>query len=446
MATQKFDVVIIGAGPGGIAAAYGLKQQGKSVAIVEENLWGGTCPNRGCDPKKILYAAVEAQERVDFLKNDGINGQLTVDWHQLMDHKRQYTQKIPTGTQSGLENADIATFYGHAHFQADETLLVDDQVVAGTDYIIATGQRPTIPAISGSQYLQTSTQFLDMDDMPKSVTFIGGGYVAFELATIANAAGADVHIIHHNQRPLKEFDQDLVHDLMDQMKENGIKFDLDIDVTTILKHDQQLEVASDGDFSIMTDAVFATTGRVPNVDTLGLEQVGVIALKKGIRVNQFLKTDNPHIYALGDVLTRVGKEPKLTPVATFEGRYLAAYLTDETHRPISYPTVPTVVYSTPKLAKIGLDPDIITGDDGKVVDLNVSQWFTYFRLGEPVAKVKVVIDKQSKTMAGAQILSSSADELINYLTQAINQRQTLEDIKQTIFAYPSVASDIQYMY
>ncbi|WP_137597683.1 dihydrolipoyl dehydrogenase family protein [Paucilactobacillus kaifaensis] len=443
-----YDVIVVGAGPGGIAAAYGLLAKGAKVAIVEENLWGGTCPNRGCDPKKILYSSVEAIENSQFLQNRGLTGEPKVDWPALMAHKREYTSKIPTGTKQGLDSAKIDTFYGHAEFLDDNQLQVGDQVVTATDYIIATGQRPAILPIEGKEYFQTSTDFLDLDELPKSVTFIGAGYVAFELATITNAAGSDVHIIHHNDWPLKEFDQSLVQELVTQMKAKGIKFDFNIDIQSIQKNGNQYIVEDDKDFSLQTDAVFSTAGRIPNIDSLGLENVGVGTLKKGIQVNHRLRTDNAHIYALGDVVARVGNEPKLTPVASFEGRYLANLLTSESNRPIEYPTIPSVVYATPKIARIGVSPTIGKGDpdDYIVKDLDLTNWFSYFRVGEKIAKTRVVLDKQTHTIVGAQALSSTADELINYLTTVINKQETLEEVKKEIFAYPTIASDLPYLF
>ncbi len=289
---------------------------------------------------------------------------------------------------------------------------------------------------------------MDLDELPKSVTFVGAGYVAFELATIANAAGSDVHIIHHNDWPLKEFDQSLVQELVAQMKARGIKFDFNVDLTSIQKDDDQYVLKDDQHFSLRTDAVFSTAGRIPNIDTMGLENVGVGTLKKGVQVNHRLRTDNAHIYALGDVIARVGNEPKLTPVASFEGRYLANLLTSESNRPIEYPLIPSVVYAAPKIARIGVSPTVGKGDpdDYVVKDLDLTNWFTYFRLGEPVAKARVVLDKQTNTIVGAQVLSSKADELINYLTTVINEHQTVDEVQAEIFAYPTVASDLPYLF
>lgn len=442
----KLDVVVIGAGPGGIAAAYALRASGQNVAIVEENLWGGTCPNRGCDPKKILYSAVELQEHANFMAGAGVHSEIDVDWSQLMTHKRGYTEKVPTGTQGGLDGAGITTLYGHAMFNEQGQLTVDGQLVEADNYIIATGERPAILPVEGQEYLKTSTDFLNLDQLPDSVTFIGGGYVAFELASIARAAGAEVHVIHHNDRPLKEFDPELVDSLMEQMKATGIHFHLNTDIKTVAQDGSQMLLSDHDEFELHTDMVFSTVGRIPNADTLGLDKVNVTILKDGIRVNHYLRTDNPHIYAIGDVVTRVGKEPKLTPVSSFEGRYVADLIAGKTTKPINYPIIPTVVYATPKLAKIGLNMQQVSESYCILKDLDVTSWYTYYRQNETLARVKVILDKQDTVIVGAQVLSASADELINYLTYAVNQRQTLDEVQKNILAYPSVASDLPYMF
>lgn len=444
MSTQ-YDVVVIGGGPAGTAVASGLKAKGKNVLIVESDLWGGTCPNRGCDPKKILLSAVEAKVAAQNLQHAGLTGVPDVDWPALIAHKRGYTDKINDGTLAGLKGQAIDTLHGEAFFQADGQLTVDGTVIATNDVVIATGQRPAILPVTGHEYFKTSTDFLDLDTMPKRVTFVGGGYVGFELATIANAAGADVHLIHHNDRPLKEFDQTMVQALMANLTDAGVKFDLDQDLQSITQEADGLHLKTATGFELVTDLVICSAGRVPNDDHLGLAHVGVQFGRHGIAVNDHLQTTNPHIYAVGDVSDT--PIPKLTPVAGFEARYVVGQLT-QPGAPIDYPVIPTQVYAAPKLAQVGLSAAEATAQPDRYVvnDLDMTTWFTYYRFSAKQALAKVVVDQTTGQAVGATVLSDLADEMINYLTLLIEQRLTVADLQRLVLAYPTPASDLQYLY
>lgn len=443
----KFDVIIIGGGPAGLAAAYGLKAAGKSVAIIENDLWGGTCPNRGCDPKKILLAAVEAKAATQHLQKYGLQNVPTINWPELMTSKHDYTDGINDSTLAGLKNEEVATFYGTAHFIDDQTLQVAGTTLTATDIIIATGQRPNLLAIPGEQYLLTSTDFLDFAEMPQRVAFIGGGYVAFELAAIANAAGAEVHLIQHNQHFLKAFDQDLVQELVEQLKQQGIQFDTDIETKAIRKTATGFVVEGSSDYQLATDAVICATGRIPNIENLDLATAHIEADRHGIKVNDHLQTlHNPHVYAIGDVVSRT--QPKLTPVAGFEGRYVVQQILGNNNEAINYPVIPTLVYATPKLAQIGVSAEEAGQDAEKyqVHDLDLTHWFTYQRIREPHAHAKIVIEQATGLIVGVSFLSELADEMINYFANLINQQITAEQLAQQIFAYPTPASDLGYFY
>ncbi|MFC6293736.1 dihydrolipoyl dehydrogenase family protein [Lactiplantibacillus daoliensis] len=442
---KQYDVIVIGGGPAGTALASGLKAQGKSVLIVESDLWGGTCPNRGCDPKKILLSAVEAKQAATNFQGHGLSGVPTIDWPNLMTTKRGYTDGINDGTLSGLKSQAIDTLHGQAYFRADGELTVDGNLVTGTDIVIATGQRPAILPIPGHEYFKTSTDFLDLDQMPKRVTFVGGGYVGFELATIARAAGAEVHLIHHNDRPLKNFDPELVKALMANLTDQGVTFDLNVDLKQITQAADGLHLTAHDDFELTTDLVVCSAGRIPNADHLGLENVGVTYDRHGIQVNDHLQTAADHIYAIGDVSDT--PVPKLTPLAGYEARYLVGELV-ETGAPISYPVTPTQVYASPKLAEVGVTAAQVATDTTKyrVTTLDMTKWFTYYRLQIPQALAKVVVDQQTGLIVGASCLSEIADEMINYLTILIEKKLSLAAIQKLIVAYPTPASDLQYLY
>ena len=432
---EKFDTIIIGAGPAGLAAAYNLKGNGQNVAVIENNLWGGTCPNRGCDPKKVLLSGVEARDRMAQLQNKGFDNVPFVNWEQLETFKEKFTAPVSSGSRKGIVDADITAIDGQPKFTSENTLVVNGIEYQADKFIIATGQRPSYLDIVGKEHLLSSTDFLSLKKMPEDITIIGAGYIAFELATIANATGAKVHIIHHNDHPLKAFDQKYAMELVKQLENKGIDFNFNIDTQSITAQDGKYLLKADN-FELTTDLVIGATGRIANVDFLDLEKANVQYNRHGVVVNDHLQSTNENVYAIGDVVST--KQPKLTPVGGFEAGYVSDILLGKTDKKLELPLIPTVVYGSPKLAKVGAQ----TGD--KVVEQDVTSWFTYSHTNEPVAKVKIVLNDK-KQIIGATLLSNEADSLINLLTLAIKQKMSHEDVVKEIFAYPTAASDLEYL-
>lgn len=443
---KNFDVVVIGSGVAGMAAASGLASAGKKVAIVEEDLWGGTCPNRGCDPKKVLVSAVEAKDKAQQLQGKGLTAVPNVNWPELMAFKETFTSPVPEQSKKSLESSEVETFSGKAEFINDQTLQVNEDELNAKQFVIATGARPSLLDIEGKEHFLTSDDFLSLPDMPETITLVGGGYISFEFAAIANAAGAKVHVIQHNDKPLKAFDRELVDLLMEQLEAKGVTFHLNVEISKIEKTSNGFSLTDDSNFQLNSDLVFCTTGRVPNVDTLKLENTGVEYDKKGITVNDSLQTTHSAIFALGDVLSK--SQPKLTPVSSFEANYLVSYLTGQDTKPISYPSIPTMVFSGPKLAQVGVTAEIAANNekDYELSTIDATKWFSYSRLNEPVSKIKVITDKKTGLLVGATCLNNEADELINYFSQLIEQKVTAAAVSSHIFAYPTLASDLSYFY
>ncbi len=443
--TEKYAAIVIGAGPGGIAAASAIQAQGKKVAIIEEDLWGGTCPNRGCDPKKILYAAVEVKQRAGLFAGNGLEPQISVDWQKLMANKRAYTSEISPATKKSLDSSGLQTYVGHANFMSSKTIQVGSHLLKADNFIIATGQRPRLLDIPGEEYLRTSTDFLDLDSLPSDITVIGGGYVAFELAGIAVSAGASVTVILHNSQPLKSFPRKLVAALVKQMRLAGVNFVFDQEVSGVKQTKNGFKVNGSSNFEKDTKLVFAAVGRQPNVDDLGLTQAGVEYSNQGVIVDRHLRSTAAHIYAIGDAAA--SPVPKLTPVAGFEAAYVASQLAGKDAE-ISYPQIPTVVFSLPKLAQVGFTEKQALKDEVRyqIKTVSVASWITYKRQHEKEALVQLITDKVNDQVVGAACLSYAADEMINYLQLLIGEKFSAAKVKRTLFAYPTTASDLQYLY
>lgn len=443
---QKFDVVVIGSGVAGKSVASGLAAADKNVAIIENDLWGGTCPNRGCDPKKVLVSALEAKTKVSQLKGTGMTDTSSINWSDLMAFKETFTAPVSEQSRNSLQSSGVATYSGTAEFIDQNTLRVNDSLLTAKHFVIASGAHPSILDIEGKEHFLNSDDFLSLPQMPGSVTFIGGGYIAFEFAAIAAAAGSKVHVVQHNSTPLKQYDQSLVRDLMTQLETKGVTFHLDTAISSIKKDSNGFRVTDDHNFSLHTDLVFCTTGRDPNTDELKLQNAHVDYDTKGIRVNDYLQTTNPAVYALGDVLSK--KQPKLTPVSSLEASYIVSLLTEKINHPLVYPSIPTIVFSSPKLAQVGVSTKEAEADQNKyeVSTIDASSWFSYKRQNEPVSKVKIITKKETGQIIGAACLNNNADELINYFSILINLKLKADALSDIIFAYPTVASDLQHFY
>jgi glutathione reductase (NADPH) len=282
--------------------------------------------------------------------------QLKINWPELMQFKRSFTEPVPAQREAGLAKASIAAFHGRARFVGPSTIQVSEDVLGGRFVLIATGQKPADLKIPGTEHLTDSEEFLELDQLPPRIVFIGGGYIAFEFAHIALRAGAQVTIVHRGERPLPLFDPDLVDRLVKQTRELGADIQLGSEAIGIEKHDSVLTVrtsTSGEQRTLEADLVVHAAGRVPEIDDLNLVAAGVEWDKRGIKVNGFLQSvSNPAVYAAGDAVASGG--PPLTPVAAYDGMMVAANLLKGNHQEPNYLGIPTVVFTIPSLASVGL--------------------------------------------------------------------------------------------
>ncbi len=437
-----YDVIVIGAGPGGLAAAHALAPK-QRVLVVEGDLWGGTCPNNGCDPKKMLYGVVEAVRQTTRYAQSGIKGQVTVDWADMMAFKHAYTDGVPSGTAQGLESAGIDHIHAHGKFVDAHTLMVGEQRMTATTIIIATGAHAARPDIPEKELLETSTDFLNLPEKPRVIGFIGAGFVAVELANIANAAGVEVHVFQHNDRILRGFPERYTKQLAADLAEKGIVWHWNTNVTAVEKTASGVAATTSTNEVVQFDHLYTAMGRPANTNGLNLAAVGVTTARGGIQVDAHLRTAVPTIYAIGDAADTA--VPKLTPVAGLEGRYVAGQILGE-DAAITYPAIPHIVFAGPELAQVGVslsDAEADT-DTYRIETQNVGKWYTYNRIQDQQARVTTILHQQTGELVGAVVYATNAEELINYFSQMIGEHQTAADLAKWMPAYPSVASDLGY--
>jgi len=202
---MRFDVVVLGTGAAGSVVAGACREAGRSVAIVDERPFGGTCALRGCDPKKVLVQAAELLDHVARMQGKGVVGSPAGDWPSLIKFKRTFTDPVTPSKEKSFAKQGIAMFHGHARFVSDASVDVDGVVLHGEHVVVATGARPMDLAFEGHEHVITSDDFLDLDALPSPIVFVGGGYVSFELAHVSARFGAEVHIVHRGERPLERY-------------------------------------------------------------------------------------------------------------------------------------------------------------------------------------------------------------------------------------------------
>lgn len=447
--SKKYDVIVIGTGPAGKYVAEETSKQGLSVATVESSSYGGTCPNRGCTPKKILSSVSAKVAETNRLVGRGVQDEVSMNWEDLIALKRKFIDPIPEENEQKLKKLGVATYHGDAAFVSENEIKVNDDILYGDKIVIATGLVPLELPIDGADNLIMSDGFLELDEMPKQIIFVGGGYISFEFAHIAARAGSKVTILEGADEALGGFDPDLTVHLLDRSKEIGIDVHLGTMVKAIEKNGKTYMVTGEKDDEQVKwegDIVIHGAGRVPNVDKLDLNKGDIKSDKGGIVVNEMQQsTSNQNVYVAGDVAKTDG--PPLTPVAKLQAELVTGHLLNRKPEPINYTGIPSVAFTTPKIGMVGMSEEEAEKSD-KQIDIKTSDmtdWFMYRHLNEPVAIAKVIIDKDTDRILGAHVLADEADQLINYFAAAIQLDLTTEQLKNVTYAFPTTFSDISKM-
>ena len=448
--TRKFDVIAIGTGSAASAVASRCREAGWQVAVVDSRPFGGTCALRGCDPKKVLVGAAEAVDWARRMKGKGIQAaRLKIDWPELMRFKRSFTEPVSKRREDGFAKAGIAAFHGRARFAGPTTIHVGEETLEGRYVVIAAGEAPADLKIPGAERLTTSDQFLELNELPPRILFIGGGYIAFEFAHVAARVGSQVTVLHRGPRPLALFDPDLVDQLVERTRELGIDVHLGTEAIGIEKSSAQLIVralASGETGTFETEMVVHAAGRVPEINDLNLDAAGIEWEKRGVRVNEFLQSvSNPAVYAAGDAAASGG--PPLAPVASYEGLIVAANLLKGNHQTTNYLGIPSVVFTIPPLAAVGLSEREAREQNLKftVKREMTSTWYSSRRVAETHSGYKVLVEEGTDRILGARIQGSEASEVINLFAIAIRSGMRATDLKHMLFAYPTSGSNMTRM-
>ncbi|MHA7941532.1 dihydrolipoyl dehydrogenase family protein [Formosa sp. 3Alg 14/1] len=448
MEYKEYDVFVIGSGVAGRYVARTCASAGLSVAIADNREFGGTCANRGCDPKKIILGPTEVFDLADNLSQKGISSLPELNWEANQKFKKTFTDKIPAGTENQLKELGVVLYHQSPKFLDKHTLSVEGKTITAKNIVIATGQIPRILTMEGAQLLKTSDDFLKLSKLPKHMIFIGAGYVGLEFAHMATRYGCQVTLIEQGPSALNAFDSDLVSELISVSEKLGIRFIFNADISSIEKLNKNCRVHykhKGKNESIKARMVFNTAGRVPAITELSLDKGGVAYSKKGVEVNKYLQNiTNDKVYACGDVSDH---SVPLTPLSGIEAKIVAENIIHGNKTEINVPNVPSTVFTLPNLASVGLSEDEAKKRYNNVIVKHefVSDWFNVKRSNEKAYGYKILINERTNEIVGAHMLGPYAAETINLFAMAINLKLTTEAVKNMIFTYPSWANDIKSM-
>lgn len=444
---RHYDLIVLGSGGAGYRVAMRTAQAGWKVAVIEENkIWGGTCDNRGCMPKKVLVGAAEMADMNRRYKELGIvTKPAELDWSALIKFKSTFTDSVSDETKEPLEKAGVELYEGSPKFVSEDTIEVNGDQLSSKNFHIATGAKPAKLTIEGAEHLATSDDFLNLTQLPKRVIFVGGGYVSFELAHVAARFGTKVIILHNDDKPLPMFDPDVVKTLVAASGETGIEVILNAGVERIEKVGVALVIHAANGQQYSSDLAVHGAGRPPAIDTLNLEAANIEHERRGVVVNEYLQsTSNPRVYAGGDA---AAAGPPLSPIARLHGTIVADNLLGTKTKQPDYRSTPSVVFTEPPLAMVGLTEQAAKdkGLDVRVHTEDMSSWFDAKRTNLKHTIAKTLVDNETNKIVGAHIIGNHAEDLINMFALAIEAGLTVEQFRAPIYAFPSPSDDARYL-
>lgn len=447
--SNKFDIIIIGGGNGGFGVSAVAADAGKSIAFIESLDFGGTCPNRGCTPKKVLVAAAQSMETIANAGVHGIDvGPAALDWTALIDREQDMVSGIPGGME-GLAEKRGTVFHGAAKFTGPNTVEVDGITLEADNIVIATGSKPRSLPIPGAELMITSDDVLSERTLPGEIVFIGGGVIAMEFSHVYARAGAKVTILEVAPRLLPRMEADAVDILRAEAERVGVTVKTGVSVSEIVEADGRLQVAytHEGEsLTVSADRVVNGAGRVANVDELDLDAGNIDHDGPAIAVDAYLRsTSNPAVWVVGDALTI---SPQLSPVATYEGRIVGENIVNGPSATADYSALPSSVYTIPAYSSVGLTEEQAAESVAKLrVSVNdMTGWFSGKSYAETAAWSKILIDEDTDRIVGAHMIGHHGEDLINLFVLAMKNGITASALKDTIFAYPTFSSDVKNMF
>ncbi|MDA1353390.1 MAG: glutathione-disulfide reductase [bacterium] len=433
----SYDLLVIGAGSGGLAAAKRAARHGAKVAIFESDRVGGTCVIYGCVPKKMMVYASQFSHVPAHAAGYGWQFNGTFDWPTFTANRHAQIDRLNTLHIEFLEKAGVTLVPHSASFIDPRTIEAGGHTYSAPKILIAVGGKATRPNIPGAEHAITSKELFGLSTQPKTVVIVGGGYIGTEFAGILNGLGTTVHMILRGDQVLRGFDSELAHQVQQEMQNAGINIHSNCTVKEI---NSTTITLSHGD-AIQADQLLFATGRAPNLDHLNIIASGVAAPHGKIQVHDRYETNVPHIFALGDCTDT----PNLTPVAIAEGRAFADTQFGDMAVTVNYDNIPTAVFSQPELATVGLseaEAKQIHGDSHITVHRSNFRALYHLLSDDPTrTTMKLIVHNETNKVLGAHMVGEHAAEIIQSVAIALNCGATKADFDATMALHPSSAEE-----
>jgi glutathione reductase (NADPH) len=449
LSTEKFDVVILGGGNAGIGVTGPVRRAGMSVAMIEQDLLGGTCPNRGCTPKKVLVAAGHALHEIERASVHHITvGKPRLDWAALIDREKDMIKDIPANLARSMAKRNVEVIKGSAVFAGPNLIRVGSRELEARHIVIATGSKPRPLPIPGSEHMITSDEMLRERDLPASVIFVGGGVISLEFGHVYARTGADVTILEALPQLLPALDADAVARLQTESERIGISVKTDVNVKRVEPANGRLRVVfthGGAEHTAEAERIVNGAGRIANVDTLDLVAGHVEHTNGRVAVDPHLRSvSNPLVHVCGDA---VPTSPQLSPIATYEGDIVGRNIVEGPKHSPDYASMATSVYTVPALAAVGLT-EAAARQKGFAINVHTNDmqdWFSAKTYAETVAWSKIIVDRASDRILGAHFVGHAGQELVNLFGLAMRFELTADQIRDNVYSYPTFSSDIKHM-
>ncbi len=450
----QFDLIVVGAGSGGMAAAKRAASYGAKVAIIEVNQIGGTCVIRGCVPKKLLVYAAKSKKNMDSSGGYGIKSEgISFESNTLLKNVREEVFRLSNFHRNSLNKLNVTIFEGLGRFTTQNELEIICpktkkilKKVSSKKVLISVGGKPKKLNIPGIELAWTSDDIFELEKFPKSILIVGGGYIACEFASIFSNLGTKVTQVIRGQRLLNGFDEDLSACLKESPTFTEINIISNTQLKSIKGVNGNLESTLDSGDKILTNNILIATGREPNLLPLNLDFLNLKMDGKYLYVDQLNQTSNANIFAVGDITNR----PNLTPVAIEQGRVFSDNFFNDQKRKVNYENIPKAVFTIPEISTVGLSEEraieVYSKENIKVFKCKFTPMSNTFKEKKSKCMLKIVVNSITDKVLGCHMFGETSSEIIQMVSIALNAGITKKDFDITMALHPTISEEFVTMY